>query len=105
MPDPHFDIHLICGATGAGKSALVNLVPRFYDTTDGRITIDGHDVRDIPQDQLREIVGIALQEALLFQGDVRFNLKFGAEGIHAESIGGGGGTGTGDDTGGDTDAD
>jgi ATP-binding cassette subfamily B protein len=69
----------ILGATGAGKSALVNLVPRFYDATEGRITIDGHDVRDIPQDQLREIVGIALQEALLFQGDIRFNLKFGAE--------------------------
>jgi ATP-binding cassette subfamily B protein len=69
----------ILGATGAGKSALVNLVPRFYDTTEGRITIDGHDVRDIPQDQLRQIVGIALQEAMLFQGDVRFNLKFGAQ--------------------------
>jgi ATP-binding cassette subfamily B protein len=65
------------GATGAGKSALVNLVPRFYDVTAGRITIDGIDVRDIPQDNLREIVGIALQEAVLFQGDVRMNLKFG----------------------------
>jgi len=68
----------ILGATGAGKSALVNLVPRFYDVTEGRITIDGHDIRDFEQDQLREIVGIALQEAVLFQGDVRFNLKFGA---------------------------
>lgn len=66
------------GATGAGKSALVNLLPRFYDVTEGRITIDGVDVRDIPQDNLRQIVGIALQEALLFQGDIRFNLKFGA---------------------------
>ncbi len=66
------------GATGAGKSALVNLIPRFYDVTEGRITIDGVDVRDVPQDNLREIVGIALQEAVLFQGDLRFNLKFGA---------------------------
>jgi ATP-binding cassette subfamily B protein len=66
------------GATGAGKSALVNLIPRFYDVTEGRITIDGMDVRDFPQDNLREIVGIALQEAVLFQGDLRFNLKFGA---------------------------
>lgn len=66
------------GATGAGKSALVNLIPRFYDVTEGRITIDGVDVRDIPQDNLREIVGIALQEAVLFKGDIRFNLKFGA---------------------------
>ena len=65
------------GATGAGKSALVNLLPRFYDVTEGRITIDGIDVRDIPQDNLRQIVGIALQEAVLFQGDMRFNLKFG----------------------------
>jgi ABC-type multidrug transport system fused ATPase/permease subunit len=65
------------GATGAGKSALINLIPRFYDVTDGRITIDGIDVRDIPQDNLRQIVGIALQEAVLFQGDMRFNLKYG----------------------------
>jgi len=68
------------GATGAGKSALINLIPRFYDVTEGRITIDGVDVRDIPQDNLRQIVGIALQEAVLFQGDVRFNLKFGKPG-------------------------
>jgi len=66
------------GATGAGKSALINLIPRFYDVTEGRITIDGIDVRDIPQDNLREIVGIALQEAVLFKGDIRFNIKFGA---------------------------
>ncbi len=66
------------GATGAGKSALVNLIPRFYDVTEGRITIDGVDVRDIPQENLRQNVGIALQEAVLFKGDVRFNLKFGA---------------------------
>ena len=64
------------GATGAGKSALVNLIPRFYDVTEGRITIDGVDVRDIPQDDLQKMVGIALQEAVLFKGDLRFNLKF-----------------------------
>ena len=68
----------ILGATGAGKSALVNLVPRFYDVTAGRIAIDGIDVKDFPQDELRQVVGIALQEAVLFQGDVRFNLKFAA---------------------------
>jgi ATP-binding cassette subfamily B protein len=65
------------GATGSGKSALVNLITRFYDATEGRITIDGIDVRDFPQDNLRQIVGIALQEAVLFQGDLRFNLKYG----------------------------
>jgi len=64
------------GATGAGKSALVNLIARFYDVTEGRITIDGVDIRDIPQDTLQKIVGIALQEAVLFKGDLRFNLKF-----------------------------
>jgi ATP-binding cassette subfamily B protein len=68
------------GATGSGKSALVNLIPRFYDVTEGRITIDGIDVRDFPQDNLRQIVGIALQEAVLFQGDLRFNLKYGDPG-------------------------
>ncbi len=64
------------GATGAGKSALVNLIPRFYDVDEGRITIDGVDVRDLEQENLRQVVGIALQEAVLFQGDLRFNLKF-----------------------------
>jgi ATP-binding cassette subfamily B protein len=71
----------ILGSTGAGKSALVNLVPRFYDVTEGRITIDGMDVREMGQDSLRQVVGIALQEAVLFQGDVRFNLKFGDAGV------------------------
>jgi len=66
------------GATGAGKSALVNLIPRFYDVAEGRVTIDGVDVRDIPLRELRKTVGIALQEAVLFQQAVRPNLKFGA---------------------------
>jgi ABC-type multidrug transport system fused ATPase/permease subunit len=64
------------GATGAGKTALANLIPRFYDPTEGRITIDGVDIADMSRDDLRSIVGIALQEAILFQGDLRFNLKF-----------------------------
>jgi ABC-type multidrug transport system fused ATPase/permease subunit len=72
------------GATGAGKTALVNLVPRFYDVTEGRISIDGVDVRQIPLEDLRQIVGIALQEAVLFQGDMRFNLKFGSPGVDDE---------------------
>ncbi len=66
------------GATGAGKTALVNLIPRFYDVTEGKITIDGVDVRDVPLHDLRKIVGIALQEAVLFQDELRPNLKFGA---------------------------
>jgi ABC-type multidrug transport system fused ATPase/permease subunit len=64
------------GATGSGKSTLVNLIPRFYDLVEGRVTIDGIDVRDIPQRQLHQIVGVALQEAVLFSGTVRGNLLF-----------------------------
>lgn len=64
------------GATGSGKSSLVNLIPRFYDVVEGRVTIDGIDVRDIPQRQLHQIVGVALQEAVLFSGTVRGNILF-----------------------------
>ena len=72
------------GATGAGKSALVNLIPRFYDVTAGKITIDGVDVRDIPLRDLRKMVGVALQEAVLFQDELRPNLKFGAPDVEDE---------------------
>lgn len=65
------------GATGCGKSTLVNLIPRFYDVTSGRITLDGKDVREIPLDLLRQQVCIALQEAVLFSGTVRDNLTYG----------------------------
>jgi ABC-type multidrug transport system fused ATPase/permease subunit len=72
------------GATGAGKSALVNLIPRFYDVTEGRVTIDDIDVRDIPLKQLRKLVGIALQEAVLFKRPLRPNIKFGAPDVEDE---------------------
>ena len=65
------------GATGAGKSTLVNLIPRFYDVTSGRITIDGVDVRDIDVNQLHEMCGIALQESVLFSGKIRDNVCYG----------------------------
>ncbi|MCP4968006.1 MAG: ABC transporter ATP-binding protein [bacterium] len=74
------------GATGSGKSALVNLIPRFYDVTGGTITIDGIDVRTFAVDDLRSIVGIALQEAVLFQGELRENLKFGAPDAEDETM-------------------
>jgi ATP-binding cassette subfamily B protein len=64
------------GATGSGKSTLVNLIPRFYDVVAGRVTIDGVDVREIPQRQLHQLVGVALQESLLFSGTVRGNILF-----------------------------
>ena len=72
------------GATGAGKTALVNLIPRFYDVTEGSVTIDGVDVRQIPLLDLHKIVGVALQEAVLFQDELRPNLKFGAPDVADE---------------------
>ncbi len=67
----------ILGATGSGKSSLIHLIPRFYDVTEGRVTLDGVDVRDIPLDALRAQVGIALQEAVLFSGTIRDNIRYG----------------------------
>ncbi len=66
----------ILGATGAGKTALVNLIARFYDATHGRVLLDGVDVRDYSIDRLHALVGVTLQEAVLFEGDIRMNLKF-----------------------------
>jgi len=67
----------LLGATGSGKSSLVHLIPRFYDIDDGRITLDGVDIRDIPLSQLRAQVGMAMQEAVLFSGTVRDNIRYG----------------------------
>ena len=67
----------ILGATGAGKSTLINLVPRFYDTTSGRVLIDGVDVRQIEEDSLLAQVGIVPQETILFSGTVRENIRYG----------------------------
>ena len=67
----------LLGSTGAGKSSLVNLIPRFYDVTGGRVTLDGVDVRDVTQSALRSNIGIALQEAVLFSGSIRDNIRYG----------------------------
>jgi ATP-binding cassette subfamily B protein len=67
----------ILGATGAGKSTLIHLIPRFYDVTEGRITLDGYDIREVRQDSLRAQIGVALQETLLFSGSVRDNIRYG----------------------------
>ena len=67
----------ILGATGSGKSTLVHLIPRFYDVNAGRITLDGCDVRDLPNEALRRQVGMALQESVLFSGTIRENISFG----------------------------
>nr|WP_297864632.1 ABC transporter ATP-binding protein [uncultured Acetatifactor sp.] len=67
----------IIGSTGCGKSTLLNLIPRFYDVTAGRITIDGVDIRDVSQHKLRSLLGYVPQKAVLFSGDIASNLKFG----------------------------
>jgi ATP-binding cassette subfamily B protein len=67
----------ILGATGAGKSTLINLIPRFYDVSEGRVLIDGMDVRDLRQDSLISQVGIVAQETVLFSGTVRDNIRYG----------------------------
>lgn len=69
----------IIGGTGSGKSSLVNLIPRFYDATGGRILVDGVDVRDYPARQLRSKIGIVPQKAVLFAGTIAENLRWGKE--------------------------
>jgi ATP-binding cassette subfamily B protein len=67
----------IAGATGAGKSALLSLIPRFYDPRSGRVTLDGHDLRDLPLPELRRQVGIVFQENFLFSNSIAANIAFG----------------------------
>ena len=67
----------VIGGTGSGKSSLVNLIPRFYDATQGAVLVDGRDVRDYPVEALREKVGVVPQKAMLFTGTIRENLKWG----------------------------
>ena len=67
----------ILGATGAGKTSLINLVPRFYDVSSGRITIDGVDLRQLDQDSLHETISVVPQESLLFSGTVKENIRYG----------------------------
>lgn len=67
----------IIGGTGSGKSTLVNLIPRFYDVSQGSIMVDGHDVREYPLSQLRDKVGVVMQKAVLFKGTIAENLRWG----------------------------
>ena len=71
----------IIGSTGCGKSTLLNLIPRFYDVTGGRVTVDGIDVRAMPQAQLHDLLGYVPQKGVLFSGTIASNLKFGGEAI------------------------
>lgn len=67
----------IIGGTGSGKSSVINLIPRYYDATEGEVLIDGVNVKDYPMETLRDKVGMVMQKAVLFQGTIRDNLKWG----------------------------
>jgi ATP-binding cassette, subfamily B, multidrug efflux pump len=76
----------LLGATGSGKTTIINLLPRFYDPTEGSITIDGYDLRDITLDSLRAQIGIVLQETTLFSGTIRDNIAFGRTDATTEEV-------------------
>ena len=74
--EPGMSVALL-GGTGSGKTSIINLIPRFYDPTQGSVLIDGHDIRDLTLDSLRSQIGIVLQETNLFSGTIRDNIAFG----------------------------
>ncbi len=76
----------IIGGTGSGKTSLVSLIPRFYDVREGCVKVKGRDVRDYPLDELRGMVGIVMQKAVLFQGTIRENLLWGNENASEEEL-------------------
>jgi len=76
----------LLGATGSGKSTIINLLPRFYDASAGRVLIDGFDVRDVTIDSLRAQIGIVLQDTTLFSGTIRENIAFGRPKANMEEI-------------------
>ncbi len=76
----------IIGSTGSGKSTLLNLIPRFFDVTSGRITLDGIDIRELTQHKLRSLLGYVPQKGVLFSGDIESNLKFGGDQITDEQM-------------------
>lgn len=76
----------LLGVTGSGKTTIINLIPRFYDPSEGSVTIDGYDLRDIKLDSLRSQIGIVLQETTLFAGTIRDNIAFGKTNASQEEI-------------------
>lgn len=80
------EITAIIGSTGSGKSTLVNLIPRIYDTTSGEILINGRDIKTLSQAQLREHLGVVPQKALLFDGTVASNLQYGKQDATEEEM-------------------
>ncbi len=80
------EVVALLGATGSGKSTIINLIPRFYDVTDGKITIDGYDIRDVTLNSLRDQIGIVLQETVLFAATIRENIAFGLPDATEEDV-------------------
>jgi ATP-binding cassette subfamily B protein len=80
------EVVAILGTTGSGKTSLIHLIPRFYDVTNGRVTLDGVDVRDISQAALRANIGMSLQEAVLFTGTVTENIRQGDPSASDETV-------------------
>ena len=76
----------IIGSTGSGKSTLLHLIPRYFDATAGRITIDGVDIRDVSMNKLRDLLGFVPQKGVLFSGTIESNIKFGDENITDEEM-------------------
>jgi ATP-binding cassette subfamily B protein len=76
----------LLGATGSGKSTIINLIPRFYDVSEGAVLVDGYDVRDVKLDSLRSQIGIVLQETNLFSGTIRDNIAFGRSDATFEEV-------------------
>lgn len=76
----------IIGSTGSGKSTLLNLIPRFFDVTGGRVTLDGVDIRDVSQHKLRSLLGYVPQKGVLFSGSIESNLKFGGADISDAAV-------------------
>ena len=76
----------IIGGTGSGKSTLINLIPRLFDVTGGRITVDGVDVRDLSQKKLRSLIGVVPQKGFLFAGTIASNIKYSGEGVTDDAM-------------------
>jgi ATP-binding cassette subfamily B protein len=76
----------LLGATGSGKTTIINMIPRFYDPSEGKITIDGHDLRAVTLSSLRSQIGIVLQETTLFSGTIRENIAFGRSDATLEEV-------------------
>ena len=91
LSDVSFDIKpgqkvAVLGAAGSGKTTICNLIPRFYDASNGTVTIDGVDVKDITLNSLRHNVGMVFQDVFLFQTSIRENISYGANGVSAEDV-------------------